>query len=625
MKIGFGKTLARQFARLILAIMGLTAFAAPALAANCNVATSQGSTGPTSWQTYCWIDFSSYNDTTARSAGGQAFSLTLQDGTTVTFTMNVNTPAALTAITSPSWTGAAVGNTAFLGIAGKPVLYQSGAGTTTVAFSNIKLTPPSGAATTAYMFVAADAESTNNGETLSFTTNGGNWILLDQVGPISGSTFPTTTGTGTSTFTETGVAGTVGAYIVGSSTPTTLTSTLVGGGLQGAMFAIRFATIRLTTQITGARAQPADQFTFNINATSNGTTLATGTSSGTGLGPFTAASLSSAAALPLTLTQQMAAGSTDTIAHYRSLLSCTNSASGSSTPLPSSAQTASYSFGPLAFGDSVLCTFTETPFPHLTLQKALAGSGRQFASDQFVLNIDQGATTVATTTTAGTGATVTSGATPQYQATTATAYNLSETGAGATSLAQYTAAMACTNAFTSSVTTLPTTPGGTITPQLGDVVTCTITNTKVVSNALLSVSKLATPVSDPVNGASNPKLIPGAVINYSFVVANTGATAVDSNTVWLIDALPVQLRVGTAASPVFTQGSPSSGLTFTAGTDIRYSNAAAAPTSFAACTYTPTAAYDAAVKFVCLNPKGAMTGSTGTPPSFTLSIQAQLN
>ena len=185
--------------------------------------------------------------------------------------------------------------------------------------------------------------------------------------------------------------------------------------------------------------------------------------------------------------------------------------------------------------------------------------------------------------------------------------------------------MACTNAFTSSATTLPTTPGGTITPQLGDVVTCTITNTKVASNALLSVSKLATPVSDPVNGASNPKLIPGAVINYSFVVANTGATAVDSNTVWLIDALPVQLRVGTAASPVFTQGSPSSGLTFTAGTDIRYSNAAAAPTSFAACTYAPTAAYDAAVKFVCLNPKGAMTGSTGTPPSFTLSIQAQLN
>jgi uncharacterized repeat protein (TIGR01451 family) len=321
----------------------------------------------------------------------------------------------------------------------------------------------------------------------------------------------------------------------------------------------------------------------------------------------------------------MAAGSTDTISHYQSKLNCTNGTAGSNTPLPSNVLTTSYSFGSLAFGDSVLCAFTETPFPHLTLKKALGAGGRQFGSDQFAMNIDQGATTVATTSTTGTGATVATGITPQYQATPATPYKLYETGAGATILAQYTAAMACTNAFTGSTTKLPTTPGGTITPQLGDVVTCTITNTRVGTNALLSVTKLATPVSDPVNGSINPKLIPGAVVNYSFVVANTGPNAVDNNSVWLIDALPAQLRVGTAASPVFTQGSPSSGLTFSAGTDIRYSNSATAPSSFAACTYTPTAAYDAAVKFVCLNPKGTMAGSTGTPPSFTLSIQSELN
>jgi hypothetical protein len=628
MKLGFGNRLAdrlvQRLAHCVVAIMGMALFAGPAHAANCNAATSQGSTGPADWQSYCWIDFSTYNDAAARSAGGQAISLTLQDGTIISFKLNVS-GAAQNAVASPSWTGAAVGNTAFLGITGKPVFYQTAAGTTTITFSNIVLTPPTGGTTTAYMFVAADAESSNQGETLSFQTNGQPWLLLDQVGPISGSIYPTTSGTGTTTFTETGVAGTVGAYIVGSSTPTTLTTTLVGGGLQGAMFAVRFATIRLTTQITGARAQAADQFTFNINATATGTNLASGTSSGTGLGPFTAASLSSAAALPLTLTQQMASGSTDTIAHYQSSLSCTNSSSGSSTPLPSNVLTTSYSFGSLAFGDAVNCTYTETPFPHLTLQKALAASGRQFATDQFVMNIDQGATNVATTTTTGSGATVTTGVTPQYQATAATTYKFSEAGAGTTVLAQYSTAMACTNAYAGSTTTLPTTPGGTITPKLGDVVTCTITNTKLAANALLSVSKLATPLSDPVNGTTNPKLIPGAVITYSFVVANTGATPVDSNTVWLIDALPAQLRVGTAATPVFTQGSPSSGLTFTAGTDIRYSNSATAPTSFAACTYTPTAAYDAAVRFVCLNPKGAMAGSTGTPPSFTLSIQAQLN
>ena len=575
MKLGFGKTLerlsARLLARLALAIMGTALFAGPALAANCNVATSQGSTGPSIWQTYYWIDFSTYNDTTARTVGGQPFSLTLQNGTIITFTLKVTTPSALTAITSPSWTGAAVGNSAFLGIVGKPVIYQTAGGTSTVTFSNIVLTPPSGGTTSAYMFVAADGESTNNGETLNCQTDGSAWTLLDQVGPTDGSsTYPGTSG-------------------------------------------------------TGARAQAADQFTFNINSTGNGTTLATGTSTGTGLGPFTAASLSSAAALPLTLNESMASGSTDTIAHYRSSLTCTNATPGSSTTLLSGVLTTSYSFGSLAFGDSVTCTFTEVPFPHLTLQKALAASGRQFATDQFVMKIDQGATTVATATTTGAGATVSAGVTPQYQATAATGYKLYEAGAGTTILAQYSAGMACTNAYTGSSTTLPATPGGTITPQLGDVVTCTITNTKVAANALLSVSKLATPLSDPVNGATNPKLIPGAVITYSFIVANTGATPVDSNTVWLIDALPTQSRVGTSASPVFAQGSPSSGLTFTAGTDIEYSNSGTAPTSFAACTYTPVAAYDAAVKFVCLNPKGAMAGSTGTPPLFTLSIQAQLN
>ena len=67
-----------------------------------------------------------------------------------------------------------------------------------------------------------------------------------------------------------------------------------------------------------------------------------------------------------------------------------------------------------------------------------------------------------------------------------------------------------------------------------------------------------------------------------------------------------------------------SGLTFTAGTDIKYSNSVTAPASFAACTYNPVSAYDPLVKFVCLNPKGIMAGSTGTPPSFTLSIQAQV-
>lgn len=614
----------RQFAATLLVVLGTLFFAPAAMAASCSIATSQGSTGPAGWQTYCWIDFSTYNDASARSGLGQNMSLTLQDGTVVSFNLKVTSGSALNTLAAPSWTGAAIGNTAFLGITGEPVLYQTAAGTSTLVMSNIVLTPPPGATGgTQYMIVAADGESTNDAETLKFQTNGGSWSLLDQVGPTTGSTYPTASGTGTQTFTETGVAGTVGAYIVGSATPTTVTTTLVGGGLEGAMFAVRYASIRLTTVISVARLNAADQFAFSINSTTTGTALAAGSTSGTGLGPFTAAALSTASAVPVTLVQSMTGASVSTISHYRSSLTCTNSVS-SATPLPSAVITSSYSFGPLSYGDVVQCTYTEAVYPHLTLKKALAGTGRQFTTDQFTMNINQGATNIATTTTTGTGSTVTNGTTAQTQVTPGTVYTFAEVGAGGTVLSQYTSNMACTNTNGGSSTVLPTVPGGTITPAVGDVVTCTITNTKVAANAQLTISKTGTLVSDPVNGTTNPKYIPGAIVRYTFAVSNTGPSSVTNNSVWLIDTLPNQLLVGTSSSPIFTQGTPTSGLSFTVGTDIKYSNAATAPATFAACTYTPVSAYDPAVNFVCLNPKGVMNGSSGTPPNFTLSIQAQV-
>lgn len=613
----------RQFAALLLALLMLSFGAGRAEAASCFYATSQGSTGPANWNSYCWLDFTGYNDTAARSTAGQAMSYTLPDGTVMTFTLKIS-GAAITGAAAPSWTGAAIGNTAFLGIGGRPILYQSAAGTTTAAISNIVLTPPAGVSQiTSYMFVAADGESSNESESLSFQTNGGNWVALDNAGPISGSTYPTSSGLGTSTFNIGGVAGTVGANIVGSSTPTSLTTTIVGGGLQGVMFAVRFASIRLNLQLTGARAAAADQFTFNINATSGGATLASGTSSGTGNGPFSAATLTTASALPLTLTQAMAAGSVNPLTDYRSSLTCTNSVS-SSTPLPSGVISTNYSFGALQFGDLVTCTFTNTVFPHLQLTKALGTGGRRFSTDQFVMQINQGTTTVATTTTTGTSATVTNGTTPQVMVSAGTAYAFTELGSGTTSLTQYTSAMTCTNAFTGSSTTLPSAVGGTVTPQMGDVISCTITNTRRGTNATLTLVKTSSVLSDPVNGATNPKMIPGAIVQYSILVSNTGPTPVDNNTVLLIDSLPSQMRVGTAATPTFTQGTPTSALTFNATNDIRYSNAASAPTTYAGCTYTPTSAYDAAVKFICVNPKGTMAGSSGTPPNFTISFRAQM-
>lgn len=614
------QAIARHFARL-LAILIFT-WSGPALAAVCAPATSQG-TAPASWQTYCWLDFTAYNDTTARTTAGQTFSYTLSDGATLSFRVRT-TGAGITSRAAPSWSGAAVGNTAFLGIPNRPILYQTGAGTTQITISNITITPPPGApAVTAYMFVAADAESTNNGESLSFNTNGGNWTLLDQVNPITGSTYPTTTGIGTATFTETGVAGTVGGYIVGSTSPTTVTTTLVGGGLQGAMFAVRFASMRLTKVISGARVQAADQFKFDVTATSTGTVLATGTTTGTGTGPFTAAAISLASGIPLTLSESMAAGSTSPLSSYSSSLTCTNSATGSSTPLPTNVATTSYDFGALQFGDAVACTFTNTAFPHLRIQKALGGTGRRFATDQFTMIITQGGLPITSTTTTGTGTTVGSGATPMTQVTAGQSYSFNEVASGSTVLAQYTATMSCTNARNGSTTSYAV--PATITPILGDLITCTVTNTPRPSNASLTTVKSSFVISDPVNGTTNPKLIPGAVLSYAINVSNSGTLPVDSSSVFILDPLPATLDYNGSSAVTFGNGPVASGLSFNAATDVRWSKSATAPANFAACTDTPSAGFDPTIRYVCIRPSGVMAGATGSgQPSFTVAFQTRI-
>jgi uncharacterized repeat protein (TIGR01451 family) len=600
------------------------AFCVPisAQAANCGPATTQG-TAPPGWQTYCWLDLSTYNDTTARTTTGQNFSVTLTDGAILTFNLKTTpiTAPAVIAIAAPSWTGAAVGNTAFLGIPGKPILYSQAGGTDVFTISNILIAPPLGApAVSAYAFVAADAESTNNGESLKFVTNGGNWTILDQVDPISGTTYPTISGTGTNTFTETGVAGTVGGYIVASNSPTTVTTTMVSGGLQGVMFAVRFASIRLNKTITGARVNAADQFKFNIKTTTTGAILGSGTTTGTGNGPFAAAAVSLASGVALTLDETMATGSVTSLNEYDARLTCTNS-STSSTVMPTNLATTSYSFGALQFGDSVQCVFNNTPFPHLRLQKALGAVGRQFAGDQFNLSISNGPTTVASTTTTGTGAVVATGATAMTQVATGVSYSLAEAASGTTLLSQYTATMSCVNAAGTSTTTLPTTVPGIIAPVMGDVITCTITNTGKGSNATLLLVKSSSIVSDPINGTTNPKAIPGAIILYSISATNSGPTAVDANTVVITDPLPTNVTFDATTGVAFANGTPTSGLT---GITTSYSNQAGGVAPY---TYTPTAGFDGNVKGIRVSGNGTMAPSTGASaqPNFTITFRARVN
>jgi hypothetical protein len=590
-----------------------------------------------------------YNDTTARSAGGQNFTIILPDNTKLTFTLNVTTTAAagttsLVAIGAPSWSGGAFGNSAFLGITGSPILYTStpGSGTTsTVKISNIALTAPDTSTVTAYSFVVADGESTakNTGtgqvESISLSTDGTGWKELDQVGAVGSlpgfPILPTESTLGLSTLTWTGNAGDpVGAYVVSSDHPKTISATLTPiGGKEGVLFAVRFASIRLNKQIVGARVNAADQFKFDINITSGGTNLATGLTSGTGNGPFTAAAASVASGLGLTLVEGMATGSVSTLSHYNSVLNCTNATTGSTTPLPSNVTTTSYNFGSLSFGDAVQCTFTNTSFPHLQLTKALGGT-RRVSGDQFVMNINAGATNLATTTTTGTGSTISTGATPQTQVTAGSSYTLSEASSGTTVLGQYNAVSACTNANASSTTVLPTSVPLTLTPVMGDVISCTITNTPISANGVTTVAKTLTVISDPINGIVNPRAIPGAIVKYTITVTKTGVNPTVNNSIFIVDSLPTNISYNGGSPVVFTDGSPASGIpSFNPSTDATFSSSTPGAPPYTSCgapfTYSPSAGYDPAVKGICINPKGTMAGATAAgQPSFSVSFLTQI-
>jgi large repetitive protein len=361
----FGIMLTSLIKRLALGLIFLAAIqAAPALANTCAPATGKG-TAPNDYQDYCWLDFTGYSDATAQAAGGQPFTFALPDGSTLSLTLQVTTNKtnpALVAHVVPSWTGSAIGNRAFTGIPGAPVMYETVSGSTVhLVLSNISVVPPSGGgATASYAMIAADGESTNQTEQLIFTTNGQAWSQVAQI--ANGTAYPAVSGVGTTTVTETGVAGTVGGFAFASfNNPTQISTTLVGGGLQGAIFAIRYASLAANAQFSGARASASDQFTYSISTT-GGQTIASASTTGTGSGPFIpAAAPTIAASYPFVVSETLAAGSASTLANYAVSLTCTNGATGtSSTALPTNLAARTYTFTSLQYGDAVSCVFTNT-------------------------------------------------------------------------------------------------------------------------------------------------------------------------------------------------------------------------------------------------------------------------
>jgi uncharacterized repeat protein (TIGR01451 family) len=626
MSVGAARAVQRLHIRHLLSallIMCAMLWSPAAMAQNCGQATIQGS-APASWQTYCWLNLANYNDAAARTAAGQNLSFTLSDGSVLTFNARVTgTSTAYNAIAAPSWNGSAIGNSAFIGIPGRPVLYTASAGTRTISLSNITVTPPVGASATVFSFVVADAESSNEGETLRMVTNGGGWQLLDSVQPISGSNFPAIAGVGTSSVSISGRSGTVGAYILSSNSPTSVTVETQAGGLQGVMFAVRFATIRLETQISTARANPSDQLRYRIASGQTGATLTSGTTSGSGGGPFTTAPLTMSAGMSLSLGIDMAPGSPSSLSAYASSLTCVNTAGTTRAALPANLAVTSANIGQLQFGEYLVCTFTVGAHPRLQLRKALGSNGRRFSGDQFTIRIRDGDTVVASRTTSGSGGTVNNGDTGLVQVMSGVAYSVDEIAAGNTMLINYDAALACNNGASGSLTALPTAVGGTVNPRLGDVIVCTITNTRS-ETAELIVEKSSIVISDPVNGTINPKLIPGAIVEYAITVRNVGAGRPDTGGITIIDIMPQGMAFDATTPVTFVNGSPSSGLSsFSASSMVRFSSASNGSEPF---TYTPVGPFDQNVRGIRIIPGGRMNAASASTsqPNFTIRFRARV-
>lgn len=137
----------------------------------------------------------------------------------------------------------------------------------------------------------------------------------------------------------------------------------------------------------------------------------------------------------------------------------------------------------------------------------------------------------------------------------------------------------------------------------------------------VTLTKTSAPWSDPVNGTTNPKMIPGADLIYTLTVANANTSPVDLSTTVLTDPLPSQVTFYNGdiddAGPLTTNydfNAGTTGLTFGAA-NLTYSNNAGATYA-----YTPVAGYDPAVTALRFAPVGSMAANS----SFTLKFRARI-
>ena len=135
------------------------------------------------------------------------------------------------------------------------------------------------------------------------------------------------------------------------------------------------------------------------------------------------------------------------------------------------------------------------------------------------------------------------------------------------------------------------------------------------------VTKTVVPYSDPINGTTNPKLIPGGRARYTINISSDGGGGIDNNSIVISDLIPANTKMyvsdlgATGSGPVlFVDGTPSSNLSYSK-TNLTYSN-----NNGVSYAYSPTPDAqnsDINVTNIKLNPTGSFSCSNGTTkPNF---------
>jgi len=214
--------------------------------ASCGFATA--GTG-TYASTLCFVDFSSYNQSEATSSG-EAFSVAV-DGTPFTLSFDLTTsngvvaPHAFPTYADPPTSEAFFGNNGFYtGVPNSPALYQTTSNTTsTLNFTNFQVTDSRGVPATDWELVTGDAESTDQGESITWNSDQDLNLIPNSptspVGNACNSVAPGTsaqylTGVGTTTVecSATISSDKTGTVMLDALTPQSLNVVMVGGGLQ---------------------------------------------------------------------------------------------------------------------------------------------------------------------------------------------------------------------------------------------------------------------------------------------------------------------------------------------------------------------------------------------------------